>query len=83
MFDLGAGFCTRTKNLFAQNALSDDVQIHELDRMPNGSQIQQALAQMTGQSTVPNVFVQGKHVGGNDDTQRAFKSGQLQSMLQS
>ena len=75
------GYCSRTKGLFSQENLSKDVQIHELDRMPNGSSVQQALAEMTGQRTVPNVFVKGQHLGGNDDTQSAFRSGKLKSML--
>lgn len=68
--------------MFAKNNLSQDVQIHELDRLPNGAGIQQTLAQMTGQRTVPAVFVNGQHLGGNDDAQSAFRSGKLQSMLQ-
>lgn len=32
----------------------------------DGSEIQSALEQWTGQRTVPNVFIGGKHVGGCD-----------------
>lgn len=28
---------------------------------------------MTGQRTVPSVWVNGKHIGGNDETQRTFR----------
>mmetsp|Transcript_3784 Transcript_3784/g.7532 ORF Transcript_3784/g.7532 Transcript_3784/m.7532 type:complete len:113 (-) Transcript_3784:395-733(-) len=76
------GFCTRTKNLFSNGELSNDVKIHELDRMPDGSSIQQTLASMTGQQTVPSVFIKGQHLGGNDDTQTAFRTGKLKAMLQ-
>jgi glutaredoxin 3 len=68
--------------MFAKNDLSRDVQIHELDRRPDGAGIQQTLEIMTGQRTVPSVFVNGQHLGGNDDAQSAFRSGKLQSMLQ-
>ncbi len=57
--------------------------IIELDTMSNGSDIQAALAEFTGQRTVPNVFIKGKHVGGNDKTQAAHKSGELQKLLSS
>ena len=57
------------------------VAIHELDSMPNGDMIQQALATMTGQRTVPSVWVKGNHIGGNDDTQQAYRSGSLLSTL--
>ena len=75
------GYCSSTKSLFARSDLTKDVAIHELDRMSNGSSIQRALVEMTGQTTVPNVFVKGQHIGGNDDTQAAFRSGKLNSML--
>ena len=32
----------------------------------NGDEIQSALKEWTGQSTVPNVFIDGKHIGGCD-----------------
>ena len=33
--------------------------------------------------TVPNVFINGKHLGGNDDTQKAARSGKLKKLLAS
>ena len=30
---------------------------------------------------MPNVFIKGQHLGGNDDTQRAARSGKLQELL--
>ena len=56
--------------------------VHELDEMPNGYAIQDELYRKTGQRTVPNVFVRGQHIGGNDDTQAAYMSGKLQKLLQ-
>ena len=38
----------------------------ELDLMDDGPKVQEALLSITGQKTVPNVFIGGKHVGGND-----------------
>lgn len=32
----------------------------------DGSEIQSALAELTGLRTVPNVFISGKHIGGCD-----------------
>ena len=48
----------------------------------DGNAIQAELQAMTGQRTVPNVFVKGKHLGGCDDTLAAIKSGKFQQMLQ-
>jgi glutaredoxin 3 len=72
-------FCKATKGLMED--LKIDYVAIELDEITNGAAIQNALLDMTGQRTVPNVYVKGMHVGGNDDTQAAAKSGKLQEML--
>jgi len=59
-----------------------DVKIHDLDQRQDGNAIQKELANLTEQRTVPNVFVNGQHLGGNDDTQQAHRTGKLQQMLQ-
>ena len=43
----------------------------------NGPEIQAVLKELTGQGTVPNVFVNGEHIGGCDDTLQAFSNGSL------
>lgn len=52
-----------------------------ISEMPNYPDIVAALERATNQTTAPNFFIGGKHVGGNDDTQRLFKSGQLRTLL--
>jgi thioredoxin reductase (NADPH) len=47
----------------------------------DGADIQDALLQKTGQKTVPNVFVNGEHVGGCDNTIEAHQNGRLQFLL--
>ena len=37
--------------------------------LEDGTAIQEALKDITGQSTVPNVFINHKHIGGNSDLQ--------------
>eukprot|EP00586_Coscinodiscus_wailesii_P003432 CAMPEP_0172485848 /NCGR_PEP_ID=MMETSP1066-20121228/14091_1 /TAXON_ID=671091 /ORGANISM="Coscinodiscus wailesii, Strain CCMP2513" /LENGTH=71 /DNA_ID=CAMNT_0013251377 /DNA_START=272 /DNA_END=487 /DNA_ORIENTATION=- len=53
----------------------------EMDLVDNGSEIQTALMELSGQRTVPNVYIKGEHLGGNDDTQAAAASGKLDEML--
>jgi glutaredoxin-related protein len=36
---------------------------------------------MTGQRTVPNTFVAGKYLGGNDVAQKAASTGKLKELL--
>lgn len=38
--------------------------VNVYDRIPDGSDIQNTLAKMTGRRTVPNVFINGKTIGG-------------------
>jgi len=73
-------YCTQTKRLFQQQDV--DVVVHELDQHPHGTRIQEELHRLTGQRTVPSVFVRNQHVGGNDDTHRAHRSGELARLLQ-
>mmetsp|Transcript_6810 Transcript_6810/g.19929 ORF Transcript_6810/g.19929 Transcript_6810/m.19929 type:complete len:116 (-) Transcript_6810:162-509(-) len=76
-------YCQRTKQLLLSSAefRGVDIVVHELDQMPNGSRVQQQLQTMTGQRTVPNVWINGKFLGGNDDTQAAYRSGDLQKSI--
>lgn len=72
-------YCKATKRTLA--GLNAKAKVYELDDMPDGGDIQRVLQEMTGQSTVPNVWVKGQHLGGNDDTQNAAKAGLLQVQL--
>ena len=56
-------FCLKLKSTFKQNRI--DFTAVELDTMEGtmGSDMQKALLDLSGQKTVPNVFVNGKHIG--------------------
>jgi glutaredoxin 3 len=58
-------YCTATKELFS--SLGVKYAVHELDKMEDGAELQNALFRITGQRSVPNVFVKGSHMGGNDE----------------
>jgi glutaredoxin 3 len=68
-------YCTKTKNLFKE--MDVEVKILELDQMDDGDEYQEELLAMTKQKTVPNVFLKGEHMGGNDDVQKAKDALQL------
>jgi glutaredoxin 3 len=75
-------YCTQTKRMFANQQYAEYPAVtHELDKIPGGDAIQQALAKKTGQRTVPSVFVNGQHVGGNDDAQSAHSTGKIGKLL--
>ena len=73
------GFCTRAKQLFQRLAVTP--RIVELDLRDDGPHMQAILAEMTGRRTVPNIWINGKHVGGCDDAFEAYSSGELQKKL--
>lgn len=73
-------FCGRVKALFKSLGITPVV--YELDLESDGPQVQEYLYEFTKQKTVPNVFVQQTHVGGCDDTFKAYGDGRLQKLLQ-
>ncbi|KAF9146309.1 hypothetical protein BGX30_001960 [Mortierella sp. GBA39] len=72
-------YCLRVKDLF--DDLAVPYKALELDEHENGADIQADLKTLTGQTSVPNVFVKGTHVGGSDDTHAAKESGRLRELL--
>ncbi|XP_020593264.1 glutaredoxin [Phalaenopsis equestris] len=72
-------FCTRVKDLFSK--LGAKHKVVELDKESDGSEIQSALAAWTGQRTVPNVFISGKHIGGCDNVMEKHNEGKLVPLL--
>eukprot|EP01129_Flabellula_baltica_P012906 TRINITY_DN590_c0_g1_i1.p1 TRINITY_DN590_c0_g1~~TRINITY_DN590_c0_g1_i1.p1 ORF type:complete len:103 (-),score=24.94 TRINITY_DN590_c0_g1_i1:53-361(-) len=73
------GFCSSTKRLLASKNVN--AKILELDNRSDGGSIQGELARMTGQRTVPSIFIGGNFVGGDSDLQRENRNGNLDSML--
>ena len=74
-------FCVQTKELFKALEVDPAPHIHELDKMSDGGQRQRVLAAISGQSTVPNIFINGEHFGGNTDLCHAAQDGELADLL--
>ncbi|XP_044469432.1 glutaredoxin-C3 [Mangifera indica] len=72
-------YCLRAKRIFAD--LHEQPFVVELDLRDDGAQIQYVLLDLVGRRTVPQVFVNGKHVGGSDELKAAAESGHLQKLL--
>ncbi|KAH7550479.1 hypothetical protein JRO89_XS13G0199500 [Xanthoceras sorbifolium] len=73
------GYCQRVKQLLTQ--LGATYKVIELDEESDGSKIQAALLEWTGQRTVPNVFIGGKHIGGCDSVVEKHQGGKLVPLL--
>ena len=72
-------YCRRAKSVFKE--LNQDAHVVELDERDDGSKIQDILNNIVGRRTVPQVFINGKHLGGSDDTVEAYESGRLAKLL--
>ncbi|KAK0609823.1 Glutaredoxin [Lasiodiplodia hormozganensis] len=70
-------YCRATKSLLSE--LGAKYYAIELDQIDDGAAIQDALEDMTGQRSVPNIFIDKKHIGGNSDLQA--KKSELPSLL--
>jgi len=57
------------------------VEIVELDEIETGKEVQAYLLAKTGQGTVPNVFINQKHIGGNDDLQALHRQKGLPNVI--
>jgi len=71
-------YCRASKALLTE--LGAEFNVVELDQVDDGSDIQAALKDISGQSTVPNIFIGKKHIGGNSDLQ-ALKKTALPGLL--
>lgn len=68
----------------AKKALADagaTFKVAELDKHGDESAIQGYLATLTGASTVPRVFINGKFIGGGTETQALQRSGELAKLV--
>lgn len=77
-------YCSKAKHtLFVEKKVPESiVKTLELDTMgAEGKDIQDALFELSGQSTVPNIYIEGKHIGGNQELQILKESGELDSLL--
>jgi len=76
--------CRQTKQLLERSYSNVQFKIVNLDQLssPNdGFKIQTHLSKITGQWTVPNIFVHHQPVGGNSELQQLHASGRLRVLL--
>jgi len=66
-------YCNNTKRILEE--LNARYTAYELNQESDGDEIQAALHKMTGQRTVPNIFIGRVHIGGNSDLEAVVKNG--------
>ena len=72
-------YCRKAKEAISN--ITPLFSVCELDVVNDGAEMQSALLEMTGQKTVPSIFVNGKHIGGCDSTVAAIASGEFQKLI--
>lgn len=71
-------YCVRAKSLLAQKTGGT---YEELKVDENPALIDEAIRRSGGRRTVPQIFINGKHVGGYDELAALDKTGALDAML--
>jgi glutaredoxin 3 len=74
----GCPYCARAKRLLDEKGAAYEE--YEINSMPGKRE--EMLGRAPGRTTVPQVFIDGRHVGGSDDLAELERSGRLDSMLQ-
>ena len=70
-------YCERAKALLARKG----VEFEEFDA-PHGSQARKdAIARSGGRSTVPQIFIDGRAIGGSDELAALERAGKLDTLL--
>ena len=70
-------YCSRAMKLLS----SKNVEIEEVDITMGGPKRTEMLSRSNGGTTVPQVFINGKHVGGSDDLAALERAGKLDALL--
>lgn len=69
-------FCVRAKQLFEQKKIP-----YTEIAVDNNAALRQEMMAKSGQRTVPQIWINGTHVGGCDDLYALQRSGQLAQLL--
>ena len=71
------GYCSRAKRLLDDKGVAYE----EYDITLGGPKRAEMLQRAHGRSTVPQIFIDDRHVGGSDDLHELERSGRLDPLL--
>jgi len=71
------GYCYRAKALLAEKGVA----FEEVDITMGGPRRAEMIERAQGGTTVPQIFIDGKHVGGSDDLAALERRGALDALL--
>ena len=70
-------YCARAKRLLGEKGVS----FEEYDITMGGEKRGEMLSRANGRTTVPQIFIDGRHIGGSDDLHALDREGQLDPLL--
>ena len=73
----GCPYCARAKALLGQKGV--EYEEYEINSVPGKRD--EMLERSNGRHTVPQIFIDGRHVGGSDDLAALERAGRLDPML--
>jgi glutaredoxin 3 len=71
-------YCTRAKRLLSDKG----VEYQEYDITMGGTKREEMLSRANGRFTVPQIFIDDRHIGGSDDLYALEAQGRLDPLLQ-
>jgi glutaredoxin 3 len=72
------GYCFRAKRLLDSKGVS----FEEFDVMMDQAKREEMVERAGGRSTVPQIFIDGRHIGGCDELHSLDKAGKLDPLLE-
>jgi glutaredoxin 3 len=74
----GCPYCARAKALLGEKGVDYDE--YEINSMPGKRD--EMLERSNGGQTVPQIFIDGRHIGGSDDLAELERKGELDRLLE-
>ncbi|QGP80932.1 glutaredoxin 3 [Sphingobium sp. CAP-1] len=71
------GYCARAKALLADKGVAYE----EYDISLGGPKREEMLERAPGRTSVPQIFIDGAHIGGSDDLSALNRAGKLDALL--
>jgi len=73
-------YCNKAIDLLKENKIN--FKLIELDKINGGEMLHRELIQRTNQTSVPNIFIFGKHIGGFSELKTLYQRGALNKLIQ-
>ncbi len=70
-------YCTRALNLLERKGVA----IREIAAPPGSAARAEAARRSAGRSSVPQIFIDGRHIGGSDELDALNRAGELDALL--